>query len=87
VVWAGLGHLPAPNETPTIIIELVSKGKSNQERDYVAKRAEYREISVKDYWFIDRFAKQVTVSLFAEDRDREFVFSADQTYASTLLAG
>ncbi len=39
VIWAGLGRLPDTNETPTIIIELVSKGKINLERDYVAKRA------------------------------------------------
>ncbi|MGZ3356067.1 MAG: Uma2 family endonuclease, partial [Isosphaeraceae bacterium] len=57
VIWAGLGRLPGPNEPPTIIIELVSKGKVNQERDYIAKRAEYREIGVKEYWIVDRFAK------------------------------
>ena len=87
VIWAGLGHLPGPNETPTIIIELVSKGKINQERDYVAKRAEYREIGVKEYWIIDRFAKTMTVCLFAADRDQELVIAADQTYATTLLPG
>ena len=87
VIWAGLGHLPGPNETPTIIIELVSKGKINQERDYVAKRAEYREIGVKEYWIIDRFSKTMTVCLFAADRDQELVFAANQTYATTLLPG
>src|SRR5208337_3276807 len=89
VIWAGLGRLPDPNETPTIIIELVSKGKINQERDYVAKRAEYREIGVKEYWIIDRFSKTMTVCLFAADRDRdqELVFAANQTYATTLLPG
>jgi len=30
VIWAGLGRLPEPNETPTIIIELVSKEKSTR---------------------------------------------------------
>ena len=87
VIWAGLGHLPDPNETPTIIIELVSKGKINQERDYVAKRAEYREIGVKEYWIIDRFSKTMTVCRFAADRDQELVIAADQTYATTLLPG
>ena len=87
VIWAGLGHLPDPNETPTIIIELVSKGKINQERDYVAKRAEYREIGVKEYWIIDRFSKTMTVCIFAADRDQEHVIAADQTYATTLLPG
>jgi Uma2 family endonuclease len=87
VIWAGLGRLPDPNETPTIIIELVSKGKINQERDYVAKRAEYREIGVKEYWIIDRFSKTMTVCRFAADRDQELVIAADQTYATTLLPG
>ena len=87
VIWAGLGHLPGPNEPPTIIVELVSKGKINQERDYVAKRAEYREIGVKEYWIIDRFSKTMTVCRFAADRDQELVIAADQTYATTLLPG
>ena len=87
VIWAGLGRLPGPNEPPTIIIELVSKGKINQERDYIAKRAEYREIGVKEYWIIDRFAKTMTVCRFAADRDQELVIAADQTYATTLLPG
>lgn len=87
VIWAGLGRLPGPNETPTIIIELVSKGKINQERDYVAKRAEYREVGVKEYWIVDRFSKTMTVCLFAADRDQELVITADQTYSTTLLPG
>ncbi len=87
VIWAGLGRLPEPNEPPTIIIELVSKGKINRERDYVAKRAEYREIGVKEYWIIDRFSKTMTICLFAADRDQELVFAANQTYSTTLLPG
>jgi len=87
VIWAGLGHLPGPNEPPTIIIELVSKGKINRERDYVAKRAEYREIGVKEYWIIDRFSKTMTACIFAADRDQELIIAADQTYATTLLPG
>ncbi len=87
VIWAGLGRLPDPNETPTIIIELVSKGKINQERDYVAKRAEYRVIGVKEYWIIDRFSKTLTVCLFTADRDQELVFAANQTHSTALLPG
>ncbi|MGZ3385676.1 MAG: Uma2 family endonuclease, partial [Isosphaeraceae bacterium] len=87
VIWAGLGHLPGPHEPPTIIVELVSKGKINRERDYVAKRVEYREIGVKEYWIIDRFSKTMTVCRLAADRDQELVIAADQTYATTLLPG
>ena len=70
VIWAGLGHLPGPHEPPTIIIELVSEGKVNQERDYVVKRTEYKEIGVKEYWIIDRFTKTMTVCAFTSEGDQ-----------------
>jgi Uma2 family endonuclease len=87
VIWAGLGRLPGLNEPPTIIIEYVSSGRIDRERDYVAKRAEYREIGVKEYWIIDRFVKRMTVWIFAEEGDRMFVIPADQTYVTGLLPG
>jgi Uma2 family endonuclease len=87
VIWTGLGRLPGPHEAPSIVIEFVSKGRINRDRDYFAKRAEYREIGVKEYWIIDRFAKRMTVYLFAEEGDRELVIPAGQTYATGLLPG
>jgi Uma2 family endonuclease len=87
VIWAGLGHLPGPHEPPTIVIEFVSQGRRNRERDYVAKRAEYREIGVTEYWIIDRFARNMTVCIFAEDRDQEVVIPENQTYSTPRLPG
>jgi Uma2 family endonuclease len=87
VIWAGLGRLPGPHEPPTIIVEFVSKGLINRERDYVAKRHEYREIGVKEYWVIDRFSKTMTVCVFAEDRDQVLVLPASQIYATPRLPG
>src|SRR5947209_18653158 len=37
-IWAGLGRDPEEGEMPTIVIEFVSEGKVNEERDYLAKR-------------------------------------------------
>lgn len=85
VIWAGLGRLPGPHEPPTIVAEFVSKGRINRERDYVAKRHEYREIGVKEYWVIDRFARTMTVCVFAEDRDQVLVIPANQNYATPRL--
>ena len=87
MIWAGLGHLPGHDEPPTIIIESVSKGKVNLERDYVVKRAEYKEIGVKEYWIIDRFAKTMTVCTFGQDGDKDRVIDANQTYETPLLPG
>lgn len=33
VIWASLGRKPRANETPTIVVEFVSKGKRNRRRD------------------------------------------------------
>jgi Uma2 family endonuclease len=87
VIWAGLGRLPGPHEPPTIVVEFVSKGRINRERDYVAKRHEYREIGVKEYWVIDRFSRTMTVCVFAEDRDQVLVIPANQNYATPRLPG
>jgi Uma2 family endonuclease len=69
------------------IAEFVSAGKVNQERDYVAKRAEYREIGVREYWVIDRFRRTLTVFFFGGESDREQVITENQDYESPLLPG
>ena len=65
----------------------MSSGKVNQERDYVAKRAEYREIGVREYWVIDRFRRTLTVFRFSGESDQEQVISEKQTYETPLLPG
>jgi Uma2 family endonuclease len=86
-IWAGLGRDPEEGETPTIIVEFVSEGKVNQERDYIAKRAEYREIGVREYWVVDRFRRSLTVYIFGGENDEEHLIPEDQTYATPLLPG
>jgi Uma2 family endonuclease len=86
-IWAGLGRLPEEGEPPTIIVEFVSKGKVNQERDYVAKQAEYREIGVRQYWVIDRFRRTLTVYTFGGEKDQEQLIPEGQKYESPWLPG
>jgi Uma2 family endonuclease len=86
-IWAGFGRFPEEGEIPTIVAEFVSSGKVNQERDYIAKRAEYREIGVKEYWVIDRFRRTLTVFRFGAESDQEHVISETQNYETPLLPG
>ncbi len=86
-IWAGLGRDPKEGEAPTIAVEFVSKGKINQERDYIAKRAEFREIGVREYWVIDRFRRCLTVYRFNGDKDEELLIPEDKTYETPLLPG
>ncbi len=86
-IWAGLGRDPEEGEPPTIVAELVSQGKIIQERDYVAKRAEYREICVREYWVVDRFRRTLTVFAFSGESDQERVIPENQNYTTPLLPG
>ena len=67
-----------------IIAEFVSWGKVNQDRDYVAKRAEYREIGVREYWVIDRFRRTLTVFSFGGESDQVRVIPETQNYETSL---
>jgi Uma2 family endonuclease len=86
-IWAGLGRDPEEGETPTIVAEFVSEGKVNQERDYIAKRAEYREIGVREYWVVDRFRRTLTVYIFGAEQDEERLIPEKQKYETPLLPG
>jgi Uma2 family endonuclease len=86
-IWAGLGRDPEKDEAPTIVAEFVSRGKVNQDRDYIAKRAEYRAIGVRQYWVFDRFRRTLTVYTLSGENDQVQVISENQTYESPLLPG
>jgi Uma2 family endonuclease len=84
VIWAGLGRRPRKDETPTIIVEFVSKRKRDRERDYRTKRVEYLQAGVKEYWVIDRFLRTMTV--FVSDK-KPHIVSEKGTYKTELLPG
>ncbi|WP_017296840.1 Uma2 family endonuclease [Nodosilinea nodulosa] len=46
---------------PRLVAEIVSPGKSNRNRDYGHKRAQYAAIGVPEYWLIDPIAQTVMV--------------------------
>ncbi len=88
VIWAGLGRLPNPKEEPpTIAVEFVSAGKRNWTRDYVAKRGEYLEIGVVEYWIIDRFRRTMTIHRSTPDGPVEMIVPEGETYQTPLLPG
>jgi Uma2 family endonuclease len=84
VVWAGLGRPPTPDDPPTIIVEIVSKGKRDRERDYETKRDEYAAINVQQYWIIDRFRRTMTVF---NGKGRKRVYHEKDVFTTPLLPG
>ena len=46
---------------PALVVEIVSPGKDNEDRDYRYKRSEYAARGIPEYWIIDPAREQVTV--------------------------
>lgn len=88
VIWAGLGQQPDPaTDVPTIVVEFVSKGRRNWQRDYVEKRDEYLELGVKEYWVIDRFERRMTVFKKLGEQTTETIVQENEIYRTELLPG
>jgi len=52
---------------PLLVVEVVSPGAIQRERDYVAKRGQYEGLGIGEYWIVDPALKQVTVLELRED--------------------
>jgi Uma2 family endonuclease len=88
VIWAGFGRLPDPDkDTPTIIVELVSKRRRDMLRDYEQKRDQYLAAGVREYWVIDRFRRLMTVYRPGAFGPTYQVVTEAQNYETDLLPG
>lgn len=46
---------------PLLVVEVVSPGEDNRERDYKLKVREYQELGIPEYWIVDPEEQKVTV--------------------------
>jgi len=71
-----------------LVLEVVSEGEENRQRDYVEKRREYAEAGVGEYWIVDPQERKVIVLSLAGDDYREHgTFVSGDIATSALLAG
>jgi Uma2 family endonuclease len=88
VIWTGLGRVPdTRNDIPSIVIEFVSKKRSDALRDYETKRDEYLAVGVKEYWVIDRFRRIMTVYREGIAGPTYDIVTEAQTYQTDVLPG
>lgn len=88
LIWAGLGRLPdEEKDVPTIVVEFVSRGKRDRQRDYEEKRREYLDLGVAEYWIIDRFRRRMTVHRQPPVVPAEVVVEEQGVYRTPLLPG
>lgn len=72
---------------PRLIVEVVSPGKTNRDRDYVHKRSQYAAIGVPEYWLVDPLAQTILVlSLEGETYQEIGVFGQSDAIVSVEFA-
>lgn len=71
---------------PRLVVEVVSPGKKNINRDYRYKRSQYEARGIVDYWIVDPIAQRVSVLTRIEGLYEAALFEGDAAIASTLLA-
>lgn len=87
-IWAGLGRQPIVDmDIPTVIVEFVSRAKSDRHRDYDVKRREYGAAGAQEYWIFDRFQRRLTAIRYSPDGEREIIVPEGGVYQTTLLPG
>src|SRR5262249_35685884 len=57
-----------PPNGADLVIEVVSEGSENRERDLVTKKREYAKAAIAEYWIVDPETFTITVLALAGDR-------------------
>jgi Uma2 family endonuclease len=71
---------------PRLVAEVVGPGKSNYDRDFINKRAQYAAIDVPEYWQIDPQTRSVMVLELRENDYQEVgTFEGDDAIVSPIF--
>ncbi|MDZ8136507.1 MAG: Uma2 family endonuclease [Nostoc sp. DedQUE04] len=60
--------------SPTLVVEVVSPGKVNEDRDYRYKRSEYAARGIPEYWIVDAQKARITLLTLVDGLYEETVF-------------
>ena len=71
--------------SPVLVVEVVSLGKANRDRDYRYKRSEYAARGIAEYWIVDPEFSQVTILSLVDGLYEETVFESDREINSNIL--
>ena len=77
--------ITADMPSPLLVVEVVSPGKANEDRDYRYKRSEYAARGILEYWIVDPQIKRVTILSLVDGLYEETIFEASQSISSTLV--
>lgn len=67
---------------PVLVVEVVSPGKENENRDYRYKRSEYAARGIAEYWIVDPQRTQVMVLTLIRGLYEEAIYRGDELLVS-----
>ncbi|HLQ47291.1 MAG TPA: Uma2 family endonuclease, partial [Planctomycetaceae bacterium] len=71
-----------------LVVEVVSEGSTNRNRDLIDKRAEYAVAGITEYWIVDPERKNVTVLILQSGEYVESgTFGMNDVVRSTVVFG
>jgi Uma2 family endonuclease len=70
---------------PVLVVEVVSPGAANRNRDYRFKHTEYAARAIAEYWIVDREAGQVTVCKWSEGQYEDTVVTGSDRIVSDVV--
>jgi Uma2 family endonuclease len=70
---------------PALVVEVVSPGKVNEDRDYRYKRSEYAARGIPEYWIVDPEKSRFTVLTLIDGFYEEAVFQGNDRIVSTTF--
>jgi Uma2 family endonuclease len=70
---------------PALVVEVVSSGQTNRERDYRYKHTEYAARGIAEYWIVDPETRQVTLCRWVSGQYEDQVYSGDEKLQSALV--
>ncbi len=70
---------------PRLVVEIVSPGKKNIDRDYRYKKSQYEARGIEEYWIVDPVAQKVTVFGLIEGLYEAVEFMTEDAIESEIL--
>ena len=70
---------------PAFVVEVVSPGKENENRDYRYKRSEYAARGISEYWLIDPKQAQVMILTLVDGLYEEKIFQEKDFLVSSMF--
>ncbi len=84
-IAGGRATITSDMPSPAMVVEVVSPGKVNEDRDYRYKRSEYAARGIPEYWIVDADKARITLLTLVDGLYEETVFEGTELIKSATF--